>query len=253
MPKNDATFTTWQGFLAVLSLLSRLPLPHLPAEAFRAAPRLVWAYPMVGALLGSLVALSGWIASAWLGLPAVASAGIMLGVSLLLTGAMHEDGLADTCDGFWGGLEPARRLAIMKDSQIGSYGVLALLVVTGLRWSALALLVQTSLWPVIAIGAVSRGILPLAMATTRPARSTGLAHSVGRPGIGAALLALGIALLVAVIFAGWAAVPLFLLSLAVVWTLRRIALRKIGGQTGDVLGAMQQLGEVTMLLYLIAG
>jgi adenosylcobinamide-GDP ribazoletransferase len=252
MLKTDAQVSVWQGFVAALSLLSRLPLPDLPAAAFKTAPRHVWAFPLVGALLGTLTLLAGTVAL-WLDLPPAACAGVMLGVSMLLTGAMHEDGLADTCDGFWGGFDRARRLEIMKDSQIGSYGVLALVLVTGLRWVALTMLVETGLWPLIAVAALSRGVLPLLMATTRPARNSGLSHDVGRPALGPALWAFGLAALVGLLFSGWAMFGLATLALAALWLIRRLAMRKIGGQTGDVLGAAQQVSETVMLLFLVAG
>ncbi|MFD2738448.1 adenosylcobinamide-GDP ribazoletransferase [Sulfitobacter aestuarii] len=251
MPENDARISPMQGFLAVLSLLSRLPLPRLPPAAFAATPRMVWAFPLAGALLGSLAALGGALALA-LGLPAPISAGIVLALLMLLSGAMHEDGLADCFDGFWGGHSPARRLEIMKDSQIGSYGVLALILVTGLRWLALTSLIAHSLWPVILAAALSRSLLPLLMASMKQARDAGLARSVGQPSLNAAFTALAIGAALTFLLSGAATFLILPLALAVTLALRHLALRKIGGQTGDVLGAAQQMSEVTILLCLVS-
>ncbi len=99
-----------------------------------------WAYPLVGVVVGGLGAVTGALAL-WLGLPAPLAAGLVLLAMIAVTGALHEDGLADTADGFWGGWDRARRLEIMKDSQIGSYGVIALILSLGLRWSALGVLI----------------------------------------------------------------------------------------------------------------
>ena len=100
---------------------------------------------------------------------------------MITTGAMHEDGLADTVDGLWGGWTRDRRLEIMKDSHIGTYGVLALIVSAGLRWSVLAGLLTLGAGPVVAIAVLSRASMPALMAALPNARGDGLAHKVGAP------------------------------------------------------------------------
>ncbi|MBC9180481.1 adenosylcobinamide-GDP ribazoletransferase, partial [Pseudoroseomonas ludipueritiae] len=127
-------------FSAALGLLTRLPTGWLPQHNSAAGfARSIWAYPLVGLGIG---AAGGAVMAAglWLGLPPLVAALWSLAATLLLTGGFHEDGLADTADGFGGGRDRARKLEIMRDSRIGSYGVLALVLALGLRAAALAAL-----------------------------------------------------------------------------------------------------------------
>jgi adenosylcobinamide-GDP ribazoletransferase len=233
-------------------LLTRMPLPHLPEAAFAQGAQAVWAYPLIGALLGAIAAITAAVLE-MLGVPPALVAGALLALAMVLTGAMHEDGLADTADGFWGGHDPARRLEIMKDSHVGTFGVLALILSTGLRWTAMAaLLVQGPLF-LIAVAALSRAGMPLLMWSLPHARSNGLSHSVGRPSRGASLSAVLVGLACAVITIGLLeALALAALVLAAAAGLALLARRRIGGQTGDVLGAAQVLSETLALVLLVA-
>ncbi|AXI48817.1 adenosylcobinamide-GDP ribazoletransferase [Sulfitobacter sp. SK012] len=228
-------------------LLTRLPLPHLPDDAFEAAPRAVWAYPLIGAGVGAVGAIVGLLAM-HLGLPDIAAAGLALAAMMLITGAMHEDGLADCCDGFWGGRDSAQRLIIMRDSQIGTYGVLGLIVVTGLRWSALVALLPYGLWPLVAAAALSRGAMPVVMAGLPHARCDGLSHSVGQPSMSVAWQAAALGAAIALLCLGPLAFSVAILAGLIALGVALLAKAKIGGQTGDVLGATQQLCEMTILL-----
>ncbi|WP_415402406.1 adenosylcobinamide-GDP ribazoletransferase [Tateyamaria sp. SN3-11] len=165
---------------AALVLLTRLPLPALPDHAFAHGARAVWAYPLVGLVVGLIACGIAAVATA-LGLPAMIVAGLSLATLVLLTGAMHEDGLADTADGLWGGHDRDRRLEIMKDSRMGAYGVLALIVVMGLRWLGLTEVTWTGL---ITAAVVSRAMMPPLMLALPHARMSGLSHSVGAPAVG---------------------------------------------------------------------
>lgn len=237
--------------IAALSLLSRLPMADEAVDVGRMAAA-AWAWPLAGAVIGAISGAVGW-ASIWAGLPAAAVAGLVLTAQALTTGALHEDGLADTADGLWGGQSPARRLEIMKDSRIGSYGVLALVLVTGLRWSALTVLVAGGLWPaLIAAGALSR--VPMVALARRlpPARPGGLSAATGAPPRGAEALALITGLAAALLLCGVPALLAALAALAVSAWLARLAQQRIGGQTGDILGASQQLSEAAILLALAA-
>lgn len=235
----------------VFVLLTRLPMPHLSDEAFARSARAVWGYGIVGAVVGALGALCSVLAMS-LGLPPAVAAGFVLAVMILSTGAMHEDGLADTADGFWGGHSPERRLTIMKDSQIGSYGTLALIVVTGLRWSALAGLVVTAPAAIIAAAALSRAAMPLVMHGLPPARHSGLSQSVGQPALPVTLAALAAGLVIAFFAVGTVAITSLLLCLAISGGCILLAKKKIEGQTGDVLGASQQLCETAVLCLFAA-
>ncbi len=237
-----------------LMLLTRLPagvLPGPPPGIGQAS----WAFPLAGLAVGGVGAAVLGLAL-WSGLPPVVAAGLALAAMVLATGGLHEDGLADCADGFGGGRDPAARLEIMRDSRIGSYGALALILVTGLRWQALAALAALGAWQaalaLLALAALSRAMMPVLMALMPPARPEGLGHAARARSSGAvAAVALGLAL--ALVFIGpaaafWAASAMALGSLLMAWA----ALRLIGGQTGDVLGATQQLAELAGLLTVLA-
>jgi len=253
MRKSDILSTAAHDVAVALALLTRLPLPRLPSEAFARQAAAGWAYPLAGlAVAIPACALGGLAAGA--GLPPAVAAGLVLAVQVMLTGAMHEDGLADSADGLWGGRDRARRLEIMKDSRIGSYGVLALVLATGLRWSALAGLVAAGAWgAVIAAAVLSRAGLPALMAALPHARDGGLSHAVGRPGRGPALAALTLALILALIACGGSALTAMLWAALAVAATGALARAKLGGQTGDILGAGQQAAEIAALLGLLAG
>ncbi|MDW3222415.1 MAG: adenosylcobinamide-GDP ribazoletransferase [Paracoccaceae bacterium] len=228
------------------ALLSRLPLPHLPEDAFKHANRAVWAYPVMGAILGAIAGGLG-LAVTGLGLPVEFAAGGVLATAILLTGAMHEDGLADTADGFWGGFDRAHRLEIMKDSHTGTYGILALLIVIGLRWVAYAALLPHGILPIVAGAVLSRAMMPCIMVWLPHARNIGLSKSVGMPRLPVVSLGLAVALVLASLCVGLPAISGQIAGLAVVLLVGWIAMRKISGQTGDVLGATQQLSELAIL------
>jgi adenosylcobinamide-GDP ribazoletransferase len=234
---------------AAFGLLTRLPAPDTGTPD----PRAAWAWPLAGLAVGGLAALAG-LAAAALGIAPGVIAALMLGIAAALTGGLHEDGLADCADGFWGGRDKARRLEIMKDSRVGSYGVLALVLVTLARWAGLtAVLVYGGHWAaLVATGALSRAPMALMMALLPNARGEGLSHATGRPGPAVALVGLALAVVIAGALTGWTAVPLVFAALGVTVALAFSALRRIGGQTGDILGASQQLAEAACLAVLSA-
>lgn len=235
--------------LSAFALLSRLPLPNHQGSGAGSA----WAWPLVGAVLG---ALGATVASAalWLGVTPGVTAALVLALGAMLTGGLHEDGLSDTADGLYGGWTKERRLAIMKDSRIGSYGMLALMLVTLARWSALtALLVYGGHWAaLVATGALSRAPMALIMALLPNARGEGLSHATGRPSQMVAGVGLGLAVFISALLVGWTALPMLAAALAAGILLSGSALRRIGGQTGDILGASQLLAEAACLAVLSA-
>ena len=234
--------------LAII-LLTRLPFGQLrdPAPSLGAA---AWAFPLAGLLVG-LIAAGMMAAALVLGLPPLVAAGLALGAQIMGTGAMHEDGFADLCDGFWGGTTRERRLQIMRDSQIGSYGTVGLILSIGLRWLGLAAFAEREpLYAVIAVAMASR-VAPVALMGWLPAaRSDGLGaqgRTIGTESIVMAALLGGVPILL--VPRGLAALLVAALSVAL---LALIARTKIGGQTGDVLGASQQVAEMALLLALCA-
>ncbi len=221
-------------------------------------------FPLVGAGVG-LVNLLVW-ALALTVFPQVLAVGLMIAASLLLTGGFHEDGLADACDGFGGARTRERVLAIMHDSRIGAFGALGLVVVIGLKWSALTTLpVAWMPMTLIVSHAFSRwsaiGLiwaLPYARADGE-GKSHPFAQALTLPGWGlAALIAAPVP--VALVLAGWGppapGVTVFALAgaaaLIVAGVLGAYFRRRIGGYTGDCLGATQQASELTMLLAVSA-
>lgn len=235
--------------LAALALLSRLPLPdHAPRGAGAA-----WAYPLAGLVLGAIVALAGTLALR-LGLPSGAAALVVLALSVLLTGALHEDGLADCADGFGVHADRERRLEIMRDSRIGAYGTVALMLSLLTRWYGLTLLLAHpgGGWALLGVFALSRAAMVPMMALLPLARRDGLAHRVGQPAALDAGMACLIGGAVLVVTAGvHATLTAALLGLVGVLLLARQAQTKIGGQTGDVLGATQQIAEIALLTALM--
>jgi adenosylcobinamide-GDP ribazoletransferase len=240
--------------LAVM-LLTRLPVGRIadPVPTMAAAS---WAFPLAGLIVGAMTALV-LSAAMRLGLPATIAAGLALAAAVIVTGGLHEDGLADTADGFGGGRDREQKLAIMRDSRIGSYGTLALILALGLRWSALAVLAQRELhhaaFAAVAIATASRAGLPVMLALLPPARGDGLGHAAARPSSGRAAVAAAVGLLVCAGLLGGPATLVVVSGLATIQLLGAwMALRQIGGQSGDVLGAMQQIGDLCAWLLLVA-
>jgi len=236
------------------SFATILPLgPSQPVEGGEVA-RAIWATPVAGLLVGLIGAAIYAIANA-LGLTPGPSAVLVLATTIFVTGALHEDGLADTADGLGGGRTRERKLEIMRDSRIGTYGTCALLVSFGLRWSALAAIADP--WAITAALSVahvaSRAGVPAFMWLVRPARSDGLSAAAGRPPGQSAVIAFGLGVLCLVIGLGLnrAMIGLILLLLAGL-IIGRLAVRQIGGQTGDILGAFEQVGESAILLLAAA-
>ena len=252
MHKNETPFVSAEDIFTALGLLSRLPVP--PGDAARGAAA-AWAFPLAGLILGALAALLGVIAHAF-GLPSPLTALIVLGFLTMATGAIHEDGLADTADGFWGGWTRDRRLEIMKDSRIGTYGVLALILSVAARWAALTLLFEmgggTAAAALLVAAALSRATMPLLMARLPHAREGGLSRSVGVVPSRTAWLALAIGATAALLFTGWSGLPAIAWVLAAALAMGLLARSMIGGQTGDVLGATQQVAEIAILFSLVA-
>jgi adenosylcobinamide-GDP ribazoletransferase len=249
-PRDANRIGWWDDLLFAFGCLTRLPLSFPETMPHGALARAGWAFPLVGVVIGLLGGIAFSLAAA-LGLPAPAAALIALGVSLAATGAIHEDGLADTVDGFGGGADRERKLAIMRDHHIGAYGVLALLLSVGLRVAALTAIADGGrvAAALIAAHALARGGLPTVLYALDPARNDGQGAAAGRPepvtaavaaAIGAvlALFGLGVVAGIGAVIAAGAAMALVAL----------LARRQIGGYTGDVLGAIEQTGEVVMLL-----
>ncbi|RIA45468.1 adenosylcobinamide-GDP ribazoletransferase [Dichotomicrobium thermohalophilum] len=231
--------------------LTRLPIPLDEARPSTVA-QAGWAFPICGAVVG-LIAWLGYAVGAALALPGLICALFAIAAGVLVTGALHEDGLADFADGMGGGGDRARKLEIMRDSATGSYGVLALILVVAIKTVAIAEIgaMGMVLAALVALGAASRLAMLVAMALMPPARTDGLGKEAGAPdrwriGVGFALTLLAAAPL------GVAGIGAVIGTLTVAAIPALIAWRQIGGQTGDVLGAIQQFGELGGWMALLA-
>jgi len=228
---------------------TRLPLRPALIEAASVA-RASWAWPLAGAFVGVIGACVYW-ATATAGVPILAAAGLAVAATLLATGCLHEDGLADTADGFGGASSRERKLVIMSDSRIGAYGACALIMSLLLRIAAIASLGDPLLVvPVlIAAHAAARASMPVLMLLTPSARGEGLAAEAARPPVFSVVVAvlLGMLALIAGLGIRQGLVALLLIAGAVVF-IRWLCLRQIGGQTRDVLGALEQISEILVVL-----
>lgn len=262
-----------------LSLLTRLPVSWLLSPAQRASTALwpmgrsVWCWPLIGAGLGGLVGMLFWLLrlSHMAALPA---AGLALAFQCVLTGGLHEDGLADMADGC-GGATRERRLEIMRDSRTGSYGVLALSLSLLVRASAIAALPATMAVLALAVsGCLARAALLVLAACLPPARPDGLARSLSplprRPLWLGLLLAAGCmgGILREMLYAPTATMGDWLSRENLMWLQSGLvatgaalmacilvggaARRMLGGYTGDVLGAAAVVTECCVLSALTA-
>lgn len=241
--------------IAALRLLTRLPVHWI--DAAPAPPdfrRIVWAYPAVGAAIGALGGLAYWIADA-IGCPPVLAALWCLAALILLTGAFHEDGLADMADGFGGGATRERKLEIMRDSRTGSYGVLAVALALGIRAAAIALLAEPDLvtGALVVAGATSRAAIVGILLLLDPARSDGLAAEGGDPHPPAAAAALTLALVATILLAPAGGIlPAIVAAILGCLAVAGLARWQVGGYSGDVLGGAAQVTECMVLTALVA-
>lgn len=242
-----------------LMLLTRLPAGHLPEPAPDLADAR-WAFPFIGLLTGALgfAVFSGARA---LGLSAELAAVLAFGALALLSGGLHLDGLADFADGF-GGRDRARRLEIMRDSRIGSYGVIALIGVSAAQLLAMAQAAGqmagqgAGLALFLLAGVLSRLAMLALLVALPPARADGMGRlAAGRvlgPGAGR-VLGPGAALAGGLMLAtGAAALPVLAAGAVAAGAVSASARARLGGQTGDVLGAAQILSETAIWLAFAA-
>jgi len=234
-------------------------LTRIPVGGNSGADRLplaasVWVFPFVGALVGLLGGLAYYVSQA-LGLPVAVSAALAVGALYVVTGGLHEDGLADVADGFGGGASRERKLAIMRDSRIGTYGVAAMVFSILLRVLAIASIADAMsvVMALLVSGALSRAAIGPVMAALRAARPDGLSAMAGRPGGGQAFITMGIASIGAIVLLGFGlGIGVTVLALAVILLVAALAKKQIGGQTGDVLGTTAQCVEIAALLAISA-
>ncbi|WP_374305133.1 adenosylcobinamide-GDP ribazoletransferase [Methylocella sp.] len=251
-----------RDLLTCLRFATTLPLPALAFERdapldFSRFARALALFPLAGALVGALGATALALALA-LGLPPALAAPLGVAAMIIVTGALHEDGLADCADGF-GGATRARRLEIMADSRLGAFGALAIALSLYMRVAALAVLGAGGAFAagatMVAAGALSRAAALAPLALLAPARAAGAGFSAGRPPPRAVVLACVLACAITALAAGGSFLRAFLacvLAAAAALGVAALARRRLGGQTGDVAGAAQQIAEILVLLTFAA-
>jgi adenosylcobinamide-GDP ribazoletransferase len=261
-PEDWSSVEWTEDLQTAASFLTWVPIAGRTAGAFdlRRASR---AFPVAGALIGLAAAIVVALCAA-LGMSSLLSAALAILAVVIVTGALHEDGLADTVDGFWGAADREGKLKIMRDARIGTFGVLALLFSVVVRIAALQQILGEGTLPaaasLVAAGAVSRHGMVALLRRTANARGEGLAFAAGTPWAGAERTSL-IAALVIGVPAAWLAGGLIGVLLAGAFAIvafigvRGLTRYYIGGHTGDVCGAVQQIIEIAVLtgLALTAG
>jgi adenosylcobinamide-GDP ribazoletransferase len=261
MRPSSSLFT---DFWLCLGFYSRLPIPRAMHEATPHSlahfSRAVRVLPLVGAVLGAFAALAMGVALG-LGLPPPLAAPLALGCLILLSGALHEDGLADCTDGFFGGATRERKLEIMRDSRIGTFGAVALALSLYVRAASLALIAGESLGLAAAVligaAALSRTTALIPLAVLPPARENGAGFTAGKPEPAAlaAAACLGVVFALAPVLAGTGpvrALAAIAVATGAAYAIVPLARKLIGGQTGDVAGAAQQLSEIAFYLAFAA-
>lgn len=245
-------------FFTALQFFTRLPVPRwigFDAKWLQHATRY---FPAVGILVALVCAVVYWLSA--LLLPQVVAVLLSTAAGIYLTGAFHEDGFADVCDGFGGGLQAARVLEIMRDSRVGAYGVIGVVLMLALKIAALASLPAAQVLPALLLAhPLSRGLAAALIWRMDYVREEGKVKPLAQQmstfefSIAALTALLPLLLCAAMTWLAWQAMlAAVLLGVAATIFLAHKFKRRIGGYTGDCLGAVQQLSEVAIYLGLLA-
>lgn len=237
--------------IVATQFLTRIQLSRRAVEAHELARAVAW-FPLVGAIVGAGIAAITWLLEPLIGLGAAIVAGLVFGA--VLTGGLHEDGLADTCDGLGGGFTRERALEIMRDSRIGSYGAVALILLYAARFTLFQSLGAAALLLALpAASSLGRASSVVLMAWLPNARAEGMADTVAQSlGRGTVVIGIVTALIVTAILTGTAA-PAILIAAAVLIIASALYLRhRLGGITGDALGAVNVAVETIAIATAVA-
>lgn len=240
-----------QPFLVALQFLTRLPVRLGAQPSEKDIGRSLLYYPLIGLVIGALLATLGWLLNS---APALIAAALLVTAWVILTGGLHLDGLADSADAWIGGMgDPEKTLAIMKDPSCGPAGVVAIVLLILLKFTALHSLLMTGEWTALFLAAIiGRTLLPVLLLTTPYVRCNGLgfilsAYQPKRMSIIGVTVTTALILSITRLYGLWlllSAITLFLI-------LRHMMLRRIGGTTGDTAGALVEITETTVLLMAV--
>ena len=248
--------------MRALGFLTRIPVPAKWFEGYDGSlSQISRAFPVAGAM-SALPSLAVLAVGVILDLPILLTSAFAIAALVIVCGGLHEDGLADVADGFYGGNTAERRLEIMKDSRIGAYGAMALMFALLMRTIALAALLQSGIFAASAglVAAIVAGKMALVWHWTElpSARVGGTADRVGAPTEDASIFALisgaAITLVLALLFRG-VATTIIAAAFAILASIgfRSLSLTKISGHTGDTLGAAAIIAEIAFLTGLASG
>jgi adenosylcobinamide-GDP ribazoletransferase len=244
----------WREIRLALGFFTRLPLKSPPGLTGGQVGEAARAFPVAGAVVG-LIGSAIYLLAVEIGLSGLLAALLAVAATVVAGGALHEDGLADFADMLGVRGDRERKLAVMRDSRIGSYGVLALGFSIAIKVGALVGLADP--WHVagalITANVCGRAVLPMVMRSLPLARANGLAVEAGKPTAPASYQGLGIALLVSAFACGpGAALVSVVVAIVAAFLVSEIARRQIGGYTGDVLGAAEEVAQLAILINIAA-
>lgn len=236
-----------------LMFLTRLPVSdRVFQNGYPSLQSALWAFPLIGVLLG-IIGTASFMVAKWLSLPDSIAVVVMLGTLVLATGALHEDGLADTADGF-GTYKDAKGIArIMKDSLIGSYGAVMLVLMTLLRGAAfLEINHEALLFSLMAAMATGRGFVPIALTLTPLSPHASLGKMLHKPTKATLLAVSAICALCYLLIPFGNLLTALLASMIAFVIIRQLAVKKIDGLTGDVMGTIIIVTETAFLIGYIS-
>lgn len=259
-PDHEAPPSWWRCFLAAVQFLTRLPIPNTSetsAASYAATlRRAVVLFPLVGGLVGASTAIV-FVVALLIGLTPLVAALVALGCEAMLTGAFHEDAFADTCDALGGGWTRDQVLQIMKDSRLGTFGTMALVIGVGGRAAAMAALVDGGvIWPLVAITAAAAWgrIAIVAMMVTTPPIEHRESQANDISGTQTWTTLLIASLLSLPLWIGWlvmaplvSALSLTVAIVVLAWFRRKIV-KRVGGTSGDLLGCSAFLVQLVILI-----
>lgn len=234
-----------KSFLVALGFLTRIPVPSgVFRDSGAQARSLAW-YPLVGTLVGVLLSIAARLMHAW---PPLLVASVLLVLWIAITGALHLDGLADSADAWIGGMgDRERTLAIMKDPRCGPAGVVALIAVLLLKFAALASL-PVSAWLLLWVAPMlARGLVVAGFLSTPYVRENGLGSRLGGGSRVPSMISLTLVVLLT-LWLGWRTSLALIACIALFAWWRQACMRRLGGMTGDTLGALVEIAEAVVLL-----
>ena len=238
-------------FLLAIQFFTRLPVHVDDKTGSKPLSSSAWSFSLVGCFIGLI---GGVVANFASGLPFFAAGLLAVGAMCALSGGLHEDGLADSADGLWGGTNPEQRLAIMHDSRVGVFGLIAVVTVICLKATAISHLLKNdggidAALVIITAAAISRGFLPMAMNVFPLASEKGRAAEAGVPENKGIIVGAIISIIIGLLLVGFStSINGLIGGIIVAGGLGYIALKRLGGYNGDILGAQQQILETAILL-----